>query len=73
MSLMPSDIEKIPASYRVFALADMSYGVEVTIPDTFPTTVRPFASEADAERWIERHKEKSRQQPAKKPFRARNA
>ena len=44
------------ASYRVVSLAGGSFGVEVTIPDTFPTTVSSFATEADAQAWIVRHK-----------------
>ena len=44
------------ASYRVVPLADGAFGVEVTIPDTHPTTVSSFDSEADAEAWIAKHK-----------------
>ena len=44
------------ATYRVVPLTDGTYGVEVTIPDTYPTTVSNFATEADAEAWIEQHK-----------------
>jgi hypothetical protein len=35
---------------------DEAFGVEVTIPDMSPTTVTGFATLADAERWIARHK-----------------
>jgi hypothetical protein len=45
------------ATYRVLQQDDLTFGVEVKIPDTNPTTVTSFASKADAERWIERHKE----------------
>jgi hypothetical protein len=44
------------ASYRVVPLADGSFGVEVTIPDTYPTTVSSFATRADAQAWIAKHK-----------------
>jgi hypothetical protein len=45
------------ATYRVLEQGDMTFGVEVKIPDTHPTTVTSFASKADAERWIASHKE----------------
>jgi hypothetical protein len=44
------------ASYRVVPRTDGSFGVEVTIPDTYPTTVSSFATEAEAEAWIAKHK-----------------
>jgi hypothetical protein len=40
------------ASYRVVALKDGGFGVEVVIPNTYPTTVSRFADEAAAEEWI---------------------
>src|SRR3954447_24011115 len=43
------------ASYRIVFLADKGYGVEVSIPDTSPTTVTSFATEQEAERWIAGH------------------
>ena len=46
------------ASYRIVALADGNFGVEVAIPDSYPTTVTRFASEAAAEKWIARNKER---------------
>jgi hypothetical protein len=46
------------ASYQVVALADGSFGVEVTIPDTYPTTVSSFESEAAARAWIAKKKER---------------
>jgi hypothetical protein len=45
------------ATYRIVQNQDMTYGVEVTIPGTQPTTVSSFASEAEADRWIASHKE----------------
>jgi hypothetical protein len=44
------------ATYRVVPLKDGAFGVEVVIPETYPTTVTPFATEAEAEAWIGRHK-----------------
>jgi hypothetical protein len=44
------------ASYRVVPLTGGSFGVEVTIPDTHPTTVSSFPTEAEAEAWIAKHK-----------------
>jgi hypothetical protein len=43
------------ASYRVIRLADGAFAVEVSIPDSSPTRVTKFASEADAEAWIVQH------------------
>ena len=44
------------ASYRVISRPDGSFGVEVKIPDSYPTTVSPFATETDANAWIDKHK-----------------
>jgi hypothetical protein len=44
------------AKYRIITQADSTFGVEVTIPETQPTTVTSFATEAAAEAWIENHK-----------------
>jgi len=46
------------ATYRVVSLADGGFGVEVKIPDSFPTTVSRFDTEADAEVWIARNKQR---------------
>ena len=43
------------ATYRVVAQKDLTYGVEVTIPDTHPTMVTSFATKRDAEAWITKH------------------
>ena len=46
------------AIYRVIPLPkEGAFGVEVVIPDTHPTTVTEFATEAEAEAWIARHKD----------------
>ncbi len=52
------------ATYRVVSLEDGSFGVEVTIPDTHPTTVSKFATEADAEAWIAEHQRQVHSQAA---------
>ena len=44
------------ASYRVIPLDSGSFGVEVSIPDSHPTTVSMFKTEADAEAWIAEHR-----------------
>jgi hypothetical protein len=46
------------ASYRVVPLSSGTFGIEVKIPDTAPTTVSSFATEADAEAWIERARQR---------------
>lgn len=45
----------IAATYQVVPQA-LAFGVEVSIPDTFPTVVSSFATKADAEAWIEKRK-----------------
>ena len=44
------------ATYAVVPLEDGNFGVEVKIPDTYPTTVSNFASQTEAEAWIAQHK-----------------
>jgi hypothetical protein len=46
------------ATYRVVPRHDRTFGVEVTIPETHPTTVTSFATAADAEAWIAAHKQR---------------
>jgi hypothetical protein len=45
------------AAYRIVEQPDQSFGVEVTIPGTHPTTVTGFATEAAAAEWAAKHKE----------------
>ena len=40
----------------MISLPDGSFGVEVNIPDSYPTTVSTFATEKDAKAWIAKHK-----------------
>jgi hypothetical protein len=45
------------AIYRVVPLPkEGRFGVKVVIPDTHPTIITEFATEAEAEVWIARHK-----------------
>jgi len=46
------------ATYRVIRQQDRSFGVEVTIPETYPTRVTSFATKADAEAWIIAHRQR---------------
>ena len=59
---MPKTHPHAEATYRVVAFEDGSFAVEVAIPDTNPTTVRPFKSEADAEAWIAEHQRRIQSQ-----------
>jgi hypothetical protein len=44
------------ATYEVITLPGGTFGVKVSIPDTYPTTVSAFATKADAKAWIAKHK-----------------
>jgi hypothetical protein len=44
------------ATYSVVPLSDGTFEVEVIIPETHPTRIRAFATEADAGAWIATHK-----------------
>ena len=44
------------ATYRVIPLDDGAFAVELTIPETYPAKVSPFATKADAEAWIAEHR-----------------
>jgi len=46
------------ATYRVIRRSDRTFGVEVMIPETHPTTVTSFATKADAEAWIVAHRQR---------------
>ena len=43
------------ATYRVIPFDEGSFAIEVHIPDSYPTKISPFATEADAEAWIADH------------------
>jgi len=64
--------ESTPAtSFRIFLQDDKSYGIEVTIPDSFPTTVKSFADEAAAEAWIANYQVRLSGKSTKKTWRRR--
>jgi hypothetical protein len=44
------------ATYKTVRQEDKTFGVQVSLPDAFPTTITSFDTKADAERWIERRK-----------------
>jgi hypothetical protein len=44
------------ASYRVVPQYDLTFGVEVRVPGSFPALVTSFASEQIAEAWITDYK-----------------
>jgi hypothetical protein len=50
------------ATYRVIPTDDGAFAVEVSIPETHPATVSPFATEADAEAWITEHRRRVQSQ-----------
>jgi hypothetical protein len=56
------------ATYQIVTLPVGSFGVKVSIPETHPTTVSTFATRADAEAWIAKHK--SRVEAGNRWFRA---
>jgi hypothetical protein len=51
------------ATYKIIRLKDLAWGVEVAIPDSYPTTITSFATEAEAGRWIAVHKQKAAEGP----------
>ncbi len=58
------------AVYRVVPLTGGGFGVEVRIPDSSPATVSRFETEADAETWIARNKQRVIEQSVPRtPFR----
>jgi hypothetical protein len=57
--ILPTMVKLHPhaeAIYKVVPLVDGTFGVEVVVPDTHPTQIRGFATEAKAEAWIAAHK-----------------
>jgi hypothetical protein len=61
------------ATYRVISLPDDSFGVEVTIPDTYPTKVSGFPTKAAARAWIAKHKRQVAESDLFRPFGKRAA
>jgi len=52
---MPKTHPHAEATYRVIPLDGGGFGVEVQIPDSYPTTVSSFPTKADADAWIVNH------------------
>ena len=52
---MPKTHPHAEATYRVIPFDEGSFAIEVRIPDSYPTKISPFATEADAEAWIADH------------------
>jgi hypothetical protein len=44
------------ATYRVIPIEDGAFAVELSIPDSYPAKVSPFATAADAVAWIAEHR-----------------
>jgi hypothetical protein len=59
---MPKTHPHEEASYRVLTLEDGSFGVEVSIPDSHPTTITKFGSQDAAEAWISAHQDRVQDQ-----------
>jgi hypothetical protein len=55
---MPKTHPHAEATYRVIPFDEGSFAIEVHIPDSYPTKISPFATEADAEGWIAKHKDR---------------
>jgi hypothetical protein len=53
---MPKTHPHAEATYRVIPFDNGAFGVEVSIPDSHPTRVSKFETEADAEAWIADHR-----------------
>ena len=53
---MPKTHPHAEATYRVIPFENGSFGVEVSIPDSHPTRVSMFKTEAEAEAWIAEHR-----------------
>ena len=60
-------------TFRIFLMDDKSYGIEVTIPDSFPTIVKSFASEEAAEGWIANYQTRLSEKTTRKTWRRRQA
>jgi hypothetical protein len=50
------------ATYRVIPFDNGAFAVEVSIPDSQPTRVSMFKTEADAEAWIAEHRRRVQSQ-----------
>jgi hypothetical protein len=71
MNTMSSTETPPDTTFRIFLMDDKSYGIEVTIPDSFPTTVKSFASEEAAEGWIANYQIRLAEKTTRKTWRRR--
>lgn len=55
-------------AFRIFLQDDQSYAIEVTIPDSFPTIITRFDTEAAAEKWIAGYHARLEAKPARKSW-----
>ena len=61
------------ATYDILPQENGTFGIRVTVPETAPTLVTSFATEAAAEAWIAAHKERVANPPFRKKWRKRTA
>ena len=59
---MPKTHPHAEATYRIIPFDNGSFVIEVSIPDSRPTTVSMFKTEADAEAWIAEHQRRVQSQ-----------
>jgi hypothetical protein len=59
------------ATYRVVSQKDLTFGVEVNVPGSFPTMVTSFATEQTAEAWIADYKRRVAENVPQKFMRGR--
>jgi hypothetical protein len=71
MNTMSSSETPPDTTFRIFLMDDKSYGIEVTIPDSFPTTVKSFPSEEAAENWIANYQIRLAEKTTRKTWRRR--
>jgi hypothetical protein len=61
------------ASYRVVPQNDLTFGVEVIVPGSFPAIVTSFATEKAAEAWIADYKQRVAENVSPKFMRGRSS
>jgi hypothetical protein len=60
------------ATYSIVEFPDGTFGVEVRVPESEPTTVSGLTDRASAQRWITRHQDRVAAGPLERlPFRKR--
>jgi hypothetical protein len=60
------------ATYKIVELADGTFGVEVSVPESQLTKVSGLTDHASAQRWITRHQDRVAAGPLERlPFRKR--